>query len=124
MPLVKLTDVPVVATEDGRWQALNAPLGITGFGINAFNVDTNEDTDILHDEADSQQEELYIVVSGRALITVGGEEREAGVGTLVSAADPQAIRSIRALEDGTRVVCIGSAPGTGDEGYGGWIVPR
>jgi mannose-6-phosphate isomerase-like protein (cupin superfamily) len=124
MAIVKLDDVPVIPTEDGRWQALNAPLGVTGFGINAFNVDTNEDTDISHDEAGSQQEELYIVVAGRALITVAGEEREAGVGTLVSATDPQAIRSIRALEDGTRVVCIGSAAGTGDEGYGGWIVPR
>jgi mannose-6-phosphate isomerase-like protein (cupin superfamily) len=124
MAIVKLDDVPVIPTEDGRWQALNAPLGVTGFGINAFNVDTNEDTDISHDEAGSQQEELYIVVAGRALITVAGEEREAGVGTLVSATDPQAIRSIRALEDGTRVVCIGSAAGTGDERYGGWTVPR
>ena len=123
MPLVKLSDVPVVATEDGRWQALNAPLGITGFGINAFNVDTDEDTDSAHDESASGQEELYIVVAGRALITIAGEQHEAGVGTIVSATDPQAVRSFRALEDGTRIVCVGSAPGTGDEGYGDWVVP-
>jgi mannose-6-phosphate isomerase-like protein (cupin superfamily) len=123
MATVKLDDIPIVPTEDGRWQALNAPLGVSGFGINAFNVDTDEDTDIAHDESGSQQEELYIVVSGRALITVGGEEHEAGVGTVVSAPDPQAIRSIRALEDGTRVICIGATAGTGDEGYGSWIVP-
>ena len=123
MAIVTLDEVPVVATEDGRWQALNAPLGISGFGINAFNVDTDEDTDSSHDESASQQEELYIVVAGRAVITVGGEEHEAGVGTLVAAPDPNAIRSIRALEDGTRVICIGATPGTGDEGYGDWIEP-
>lgn len=123
MPTVNLDDVPVVLTEDGRWQALNAPLGISGFGINSFNVDTDEDTDITHDESDSQQQELYIVVSGRALITIGDEQHEAGVGTLVSATDPGATRSIRALEDGTRVVCIGAKPGSGEEGYGSWVVP-
>jgi mannose-6-phosphate isomerase-like protein (cupin superfamily) len=123
MATVKLDDVPIVLTEDGRWQALNAPLGLTGFGINAFNVDTDEDTDSAHDETASQQEELYIVVAGRAVITIGGVEHEAGVGTLVSATDPAAIRSFRALVDGTRIVCIGATPGTGDEGYGSWVVP-
>jgi uncharacterized cupin superfamily protein len=122
MTSVRLDDVPIVLTEDGRWQALNGPLGLTGFGINAFNTDPGED-DSAHDETGSGQQELYIVVAGRALITVGGEEHEAGVGTLVSATDPAAVRSIRALEAGTRVVCIGAAPGTGEEGYGSWIVP-
>jgi mannose-6-phosphate isomerase-like protein (cupin superfamily) len=124
MTTVNLDDVPVVLTEDGRWQALNAPLGISGFGINAFNVDTDEDTTSAHDEVSSGQEELYIVVAGRAVITVGGTSYEAGVGTIVSATVPTEIRSFRALEDGTRIVCIGAAPGTGDEGYGDWIVPR
>jgi mannose-6-phosphate isomerase-like protein (cupin superfamily) len=123
MATVKLAEVPIVLTEDGRWQALNGPLGLTGFGINAFNTDRDEDTDSAHDESESQQQELYIVVSGRAVITIGGEAHEAGVGTLVSAPDPAAVRSFRALEDGTRVICIGAKPGTGDEGFGSWIVP-
>jgi hypothetical protein len=122
MATVKLDEVPIVLTDDGRWQALNGPLGLTGFGINAFVTDTDEDLPP-HDESGSKQQELYIVVSGRAVITVGGEEHEAGVGTLVSATDPAALRSIRALEDGTRVICIGAAPGTGEEGFGSWIVP-
>jgi len=123
MAIVKLEDVPVVLTEDGRWQALNSPLGLTAFGINAFNTDIGEDADSAHDESDSGQQELYIVVAGRALITVGDEQHEAGVGTLVSAPDPAVTRSFRALEDGTRIVCLGGLPGTGDEGYGSWVVP-
>ena len=123
MAIVKLEDVPVVLTEDGRWQALNGPLGLTAFGINAFNTDIGEDTDSAHDESASGQQELYIVVAGRALITVGSEQHEAGVGTLVSAPDPAVTRSFRALEDGTRIVCLGGLPGSGDEGYGSWVVP-
>jgi uncharacterized cupin superfamily protein len=123
MPIVTLGDVPVVATEFGRWQGLNAPLGLTGFGVNVFNVDVGEDVDMTHDESESRQEELYVVLAGRALLTIDGVEREAGAGTLMSAPDPGSTRSLRALEDGTRILCVGSVAGTGDEGYGGWIEP-
>jgi mannose-6-phosphate isomerase-like protein (cupin superfamily) len=123
MAHVNLDDIPVVTTDEGRWQGLNAPLGITGFGINALTTDTDEPTDSAHDESASGQEELYIVIAGRALITVGGEAHEAGVGTLVSVIDPTLERSFRALEDGTRIVCIGARPGSGEERYGEWIVP-
>jgi uncharacterized cupin superfamily protein len=124
MPIVDLADVPIVATEYGRWQPLNGPLGISGFGINAFNVDAGEDVGMAHDESESKQQELYVVIAGRAALTIDGVEHEAAVGTLMSAPDPATMRSMRALEDGTRILCIGSAAGTGDEGYGGWIVPR
>ena len=124
MSIVRLADVPVVTTEYGRWQPLNGPLGISGFGINAFTVDTDEDVDTTHDESESKQQELYVVIAGRAALTIDGVEHEAAAGTLVSVPDPATMRSMRALEDGTRILCIGSAAGTGDEGYGGWIVPR
>jgi hypothetical protein len=123
MAIVKLVDVPIVITEYGRWQALNGPLELSGVGVNAFNADTGEDVDMAHDESESNQQELYIVVAGRAGLTIDGVEHEAAVGTVISVPDPATVRSMRALEDGTRIVCIGAAPGTGDEGYGDWIVP-
>jgi uncharacterized cupin superfamily protein len=123
MAIVKLADVPIVMTEYGRWQALNGPLGLSGFGVNAFNADTGDDVDMTHDESETNQQELYIVVAGRAGLTIDGVEHEAAVGTIISVPDPATVRSLRALEDGTRVVCIGASPGTGDEGYGDWIVP-
>jgi uncharacterized cupin superfamily protein len=124
MPIVELAELPIIATEHGRWQKLNDPLGITGFGVNAFNVDAGEDVDLTHDESESKQQELYVVVAGRAGLTIDGVEHEATVGTLMSVPDPATMRSLRALEDGTRILCIGSTAGTGDEGYGDWIVPR
>jgi uncharacterized cupin superfamily protein len=123
MPIVEPGDVPVVMTEYGPWQGLNAPLGITGFGVNVFCAGAGDDIDMEHHEAESNQEEIYVVLAGRAGLTIDGVEHEAGVGTFMSAPDPAAVRSIRALEDGTRILCIGARPGSGDEGYGAFVVP-
>jgi mannose-6-phosphate isomerase-like protein (cupin superfamily) len=121
MPAVDLTTHPVVATEYGRWQPLNGPLGVDGFGISAIICEPGEEFDIEHDEADSGQQEVYVVVAGRAEFTIGSETVEAGPGQVVSAPDPAATRAYRAIAPGTRIVCLGAAA-TGDrEGYGNWI---
>jgi uncharacterized cupin superfamily protein len=122
MPVVRLAELPTVPTVFGRWQALNAPLGLSGFGINVLTADPGEPLDTLHDETDSNQEEVYVVVTGRAIFTLDGVEHEVGPGTLVSAA-PSTVRSLRAADADTRVVCIGAKPGTGEEGFGAFIVP-
>jgi uncharacterized cupin superfamily protein len=123
VPIVDLSEQAHVSTSFGRWAALNGPLGLTGFGINAYVADLNESADTAHDESESGQQELYIVVAGAAVITVDGVEHVARPGTLVSAPDPSTSRSIRVLERGTRLVCLGALPGTGGEGFGDWIVP-
>jgi uncharacterized cupin superfamily protein len=123
VPIVDLSEQAHVATEYGRWAPLNGALGLTGFGINAFVADLGERTDAGHDETESGQQELFIVVAGAAVITVDGVEHVARPGTLVSAPDPSTSRSIRVLERGTRLVCLGALPGTGGEGFGDWIVP-
>jgi uncharacterized cupin superfamily protein len=123
VPIVNLSETSTVATEYGRWQALNGPLGLTGFGVNAFTADVGERVDNGHDETESGQEELYVVLAGSAVVTVDGVEHVATPGTLISAPDPAIMRSLRVLESGTRILCIGAGPGRGDEGYGDWIVP-
>jgi uncharacterized cupin superfamily protein len=120
MPVVDLTDHPIIATEFGRWQPLNGALGVGGFGISAIVCDPGEEFDIEHDESESGQQEVYLVVAGRAAFQIGGETVEAGPGEVVSAPDPAATRSYRALEPGTRMVCVGAQP-TGAQDYGDWI---
>ena len=65
MPVVDLTAHPTVTTPYGRWQPLNGPLGVAGFGISAIVCDPGEEFDIEHDETESGQQEAYIVVAGR-----------------------------------------------------------
>jgi uncharacterized cupin superfamily protein len=120
MPLVDLTQHPVKPTPYGRWQPLNGPLGLQAFGVNAIVCDPGEDFDISHDEAETGHQEAYVVISGRAEFTIGEESIEAGPGTVLSAPDPSATRSYRALEPSTRIVCVGG-PVESKGAYGEWI---
>ncbi|MGN6380681.1 MAG: cupin domain-containing protein [Gaiellales bacterium] len=120
MPSVDLTTLPVVTTVYGRWQPLNGPLGVTAFGINGMACEPGEDFDISHDEAETGQQEAYVIVAGRVEFTIGSETVAAGPGQVVSAPDPRAVRSYRALEPGSRLVCVGAAPGA-EQPFGEWI---
>src|SRR5215207_8375076 len=117
---IRLSEVPEVAIDAGRWQPLNQRLGITAFGVNGVVMDPGEDADIEHDEAGSGHQEVYVVVAGRAAFRVGDEEVEAGPGDVVGVGDPAETRDYRALEPGTRIICFGAAPGA-EHPYGEWI---
>ena len=118
--MVHLADVPETAIPDGRWQPLNARLGVTAFGVNAVVMEPGEKLDIEHDEADSGHQEVYVVVTGRARFRLGDEEVEAGPGDVVAVGESGETRDYRALEPETRIVCFGAAPG-GEQPYGEWI---
>ena len=98
MATVDLSTLPVKPTSFGRWQQLNGPLGLQAFGMNAIVCDPGEEFDIAHDESETGHQEAYVVVSGRAVFTIGDDRIEAGPGTVVSAPDPAANRAYEALE--------------------------
>jgi len=121
MPYIDLSAFPTTQTAFGRWQPLNAPLGLNAFGINAIECDPGEAIDTTHDETDTGQHEAYIVVAGRAEFRIGLDIYDAVPGTVVAAPDPAATRSFRPLEPGTRIICIGAAPTDGAPAFGEWI---
>jgi mannose-6-phosphate isomerase-like protein (cupin superfamily) len=121
MQTIDLTTIPVAPTDFGRWAALNGPLGLDAFGVNVVEPGIDSSADIEHDETDSLQQELYVVLCGRARFTVGGEVVEAGAGTALAVPDPALTRSYEALEVGTRVLCIGAPPSGSTAGWGDWI---
>jgi mannose-6-phosphate isomerase-like protein (cupin superfamily) len=118
--VLSLFDVPATATPEGRWQALNSPLGVTTFGVNAVVMEPGEEADIEHDELGSGHQEVYVVVTGRAAFSFGAAEVEAGPGDVVAVPDPAERRSYRALEPATRIVCVGAGAGA-EHPYGEWI---
>ncbi len=121
MPYVDLSALPATPTAFGRWQPLNAPLGVGAFGINAIECDPGESIDTTHDETDTGQHEAYIVVTGRAEFRVGLDIYDAVPGTVVAAPDPAATRSFRPLVPGTRIICIGAVPAADPPAFGEWI---
>ena len=110
MPSVDLAAHPVVHNENGRWQPLNVPLGITAFGISATVCDPGEEFEGEHDEVKTGQQEAYIVVAGRARFQIGPERVVAAPGTIVAVPDPAQVRDYEALDPSTRIVCVGAAP--------------
>jgi mannose-6-phosphate isomerase-like protein (cupin superfamily) len=109
-------DLDRVELAHGWWRPVRRPFGITAFGVNAYTAD--EDGDALiepHDEASpgsGRHEELYVVVAGAAVFTVGDERIDAPVGTLVFV-PPGVQRAATAAAPNTTVVVVGGRPGEG-----------
>ena len=102
---------------DGRIRMeVGRHFGIRSFGTSAYRSIESGQVVNEHDEAGfriglSGQEELYVVVSGRATFTVNDEKIDAPAGSLVFVRDPAAKRGAVAEEPATTVLAIGGKPG-------------
>lgn len=92
-------------------------LGYRAAGVNAWRADAGAQLIPPHEE-DSGNEELYVVVRGRATFTVAEEQADAQEGTLVFVA-PGVHRTAVAADDGTILFVVGATVGEAFEG-GGW----
>jgi hypothetical protein len=109
-------------TTDGRcpWRGVRHHFGIASFGVNAWTSKEAGDRIINeHDEAE-EQEELYLVQSGRARFELDGDTVEAPAGTFVYA-EPGVKRTAFAEEAGTTIIVVGGTPGQAYE-VSGWEV--
>ena len=107
----RLEEMPIM--DDGRvpLRPVRHHLGIRAFGINAFvSRGAGESAINDHDEADTGEEELYVVLSGHAVFTVDGDEVDAPVGTLLYV-EPAAQRSAVASEADTVILAVGAPQG-------------
>jgi quercetin dioxygenase-like cupin family protein len=111
----RITDIPQGNEHDGRVRhRVREHLGIGGFGVNAFRAVSTEGHVIGEHAEDGifsrGQEELYVVLSGKATFTVDGDEVEAEPGTLVLVRSG-VTRSAVAHEEGTTLLVVGGTPG-------------
>lgn len=93
-----------------RTHAVRRFLGIESFGCNAWEADAGDLLVPEHDEVPYRQEELFLVVKGRARFTCDGEDVELGPGELVYA-KPEVVREAVALETPTVLFLVGGVPG-------------
>ena len=112
----RIEDVGIFTDEErARWHPIRTELGITAFGINAWRSSgAGQELIEEHDEVGGGaggHEELYVVLSGRATFTVGGETVDAPAGQLVFVSDPAVKRSAVAAEAGTTVLVAGGKRG-------------
>jgi tetratricopeptide (TPR) repeat protein len=86
--------------------------GITAFGVNAFTAREAGDRLVNeHDESEpDSNEELYLVLRGRATFELDGERVAAPSGAFVFA-PPGVTRTAFAEEAGTTIIALGGTPG-------------
>jgi tetratricopeptide (TPR) repeat protein len=108
--------------DDGRvpYRPVRHHFGITGFGINAWTAREAGDRIINeHDESEPDaNEELYLVLRGRAAFELDGDPVVAPAGTLVFVR-PGVKRMAVAEEPETTIIAIGGTPGKAYE-TDGW----
>ncbi len=95
-------------------------LGISAFGTNAWTAADAGDRLVPEHTEDEGQEELYVVLRGRARFEIDGDTVDAPAGMLVFV-PPESNRTAFAEEAGTAVLAIGSTVGQPYE-VGGWEI--
>ena len=113
--VVALDEIEPGPEHDGRIPLnIRRHFDVRGFGVRANRAVGDGHVIGEHDEVGlggSNQEELYLILSGAATFNVNGERVEAPAGTFVFVGDPAAKRSAIAKEEGTTVLAIGGTPG-------------
>ncbi len=91
-----------------KWALAREGLGLTSFGMNVVELPPGEMIPE-HNELESDQEEVFIVLSGDATLVINGEDHPAPAGTFVRL-DPQPLRTVVNMSDTDATVLIVSAP--------------
>ena len=107
---VRVDEVDPIPVVGGKllWRPLRRALGVEAFGINAYVArDAGDDVVEEHTEEQYGHEEVYLVLSGRAVFTLDGETLDAPTGSAVFVRDPAVRRHARAAEAGTAVLAVG-----------------
>jgi tetratricopeptide (TPR) repeat protein len=107
---------------DGRcpFRPIRHTFGITSFGVNAWTAREAGDRIINEHDESGEDEELYVVQSGRATFELDGKRVDAPAGTFVYA-HPGVKRSAYAEESDTTILAVGGAPGQAYE-PDGWEI--
>jgi hypothetical protein len=113
----RLDEVPLVPTDDPDdfdWYPLQHHFGLGAFGLNAFGGDAGIELVAEHDELQSGQEEVYVVVRGAARFTLNGADHDAEAVSIVAVPDPAVRRAAVATQQDTIVLVVG---GPADSGF-------
>jgi quercetin dioxygenase-like cupin family protein len=85
-------------------------LGVEAFGINWFEIPPNTEG-VQHDESDTQQEEVNVIIRGSGVYRVEGEEIPLRVGTIMRF-DPETTRVPVAGPEGMTMIAVGARRGS------------
>lgn len=94
-----------------RFRPLRPLLGIEAFGVAGWIADAGGEVIVDHTEPEDGQEELYLVLAGRARFVIGDDEEVAADAGTCVAVRPGVRRRATAEADGTSVLAVGALRG-------------
>jgi quercetin dioxygenase-like cupin family protein len=103
---------------DSTWRLARKALGTSAFGFNLVEIEPGGQIPE-HDEAQSGQVELFIVLEGEAVMRLGGEDHAAPAGTFASIEPPVSRTILNQSSGRVTALLIGVHP-TGEYSPPGW----
>jgi quercetin dioxygenase-like cupin family protein len=94
---------------DSTWRLARKALGASSFGFNLVEIDAGGQIPE-HDEAQSGQHELYVILEGDATLRIGGEDHAAPAGTFASIEPPVSRTILNRSEAPVTAMLIGVHP--------------
>ena len=108
----RLDEIPTVPDADVDWHPLQHYFGLNTFGANLFVArDVGDELVAAHDETDSAQQELYLVLRGAVRFTFDDDTRDAAAISVAAVPDTSVRRAAVALEPGATMLALGAPPG-------------
>jgi len=102
---------------DSTWWLARKALGTSSFGFNLVDIEPGGQIPE-HDEMQSDQHELYVILEGEATLRVGGEDHPAPAGTFASFEPPVSRTILNRSEGRVSALLIGVQPQGGYEPMG------
>ena len=97
------------SVHDGGFVLARKSLGVTAWGMNIERLPAGYDKYPEHDHAEDGQEEVYVVLEGKATLHAGDESWELTRGTLARVGSGQKRTII--IDEGVTMLCLGGKPG-------------
>ena len=94
----------------GAFKRARAELGVSSFGMQVMDLPPNLEQFPEHDHADDGQEEVYVVMRGKAEIDIEGERVQMDPDTIVRVSSGTK-RKIYTGDEPVRILALGGIPG-------------
>jgi len=111
-----MPDVTVKRVEDfeaifgGGFRRARAGLGVSSFGLAVIDLPANFSRFPEHDQTHDEQEEVYTVLTGRAILRVGGEDHELEL-CFFDGSGATEKRKLITGDQPARIIAMGATPG-------------
>jgi len=111
-----MADVTVKRLEEfeaiygGGMRRVRAGLGVTSFGIQVEELPPGFEMYPEHDHSHDSQEEVFVVLEGKATLQAGGTEHELEPGTFARVGPGEKRKLITGPDSGARILAIGGVP--------------